>query len=323
MFGNNTGITLVVMIALISVIMLVHTHYCGDSYDSYQENDCSNEGFKEDQQKTHPDIHAKKSGVSLPMHGSNSVNSVQRVHTVHHIRHPVVHHQVRPIVRKPVRIPRRFKYIKPNIVTQLYKLMYILDSVLTRRNIEVWMSDGTFLGAVRHSGIIPWDDDGDFQIWDSDRTKLEQLRSVFEMYGIVLMDTWFGYKLFFKNASPIKGYRWLYPAIDIFPVKLNTDNELEFSYPKAQRAFGKCRFDYSKLYPLKRYAFGSFTLNGPSEEAIKPYFDRCYGDDWSTHAYQTFDHENEKMIKNKVKIVLTPDDKEPAKPIHFNKPVIY
>ena len=115
----------------------------------------------------------------------------------------------------------------------------------------------------------------------------------------------------------------MYPAIDIFPVKLTAENKLEFSYPKAQRVFGKCSFEYSKLYPLKRYSFGSFTLSGASEEAVQPYLDRCYGNDWRTHAYQTFDHENEKMIKNKVKIVLTPDEKEPAKPIHFYKPDIY
>ena len=216
---------------------------------------------------------------------------------------------------------KRFKYVKPYVVEQLYQLMYIADKVLSDNNIDYWCEGGTLLGAIRHRGIIPWDDDGDFHVWDSDRSNLEALRNVFAKYDIILMDTWFGYKMFFSNAEPIKGFQWLYPSIDIFPVKLDENKKMMFSYPETQRIFAKYLYDYETLYPLKRYKFGSFHIWGPGINAVKPYLDRCYGNDWNTHAYLMFDHRNEKMIKS-AKIKLLPSEKSPAQPIEFIKPMI-
>ncbi len=42
-----------------------------------------------------------------------------------------------------------------------------LDSICVRHDIPYWLSSGTLLGAVRHGGFIPWDDDVDVELPES------------------------------------------------------------------------------------------------------------------------------------------------------------
>ena len=55
------------------------------------------------------------------------------------------------------------------------KLVDILREITTlcdRHNIPYWLDSGTLLGAVRHGGFIPWDDDADITMTRSDFAKL-------------------------------------------------------------------------------------------------------------------------------------------------------
>ena len=52
------------------------------------------------------------------------------------------------------------------------ELMKFIDNVCKKYQIDYWIADGTLLGAVRHGGFIPWDDDVDFAIMRKDYNKL-------------------------------------------------------------------------------------------------------------------------------------------------------
>lgn len=52
--------------------------------------------------------------------------------------------------------------------TELLDLYRRVADVLRSRNIEFYAAYGTCLGAVRHRGIIPWDDDVDIAVWRKD-----------------------------------------------------------------------------------------------------------------------------------------------------------
>ncbi|OIQ33055.1 MAG: hypothetical protein BM555_04670 [Crocinitomix sp. MedPE-SWsnd] len=59
----------------------------------------------------------------------------------------------------------------------LLKLLIFFDEVCRKHQIDYWIDGGTFLGAVRHGGFIPWDDDIDVCILQKD---FDRAISVFE-----------------------------------------------------------------------------------------------------------------------------------------------
>lgn len=57
----------------------------------------------------------------------------------------------------------------------IYELLYVLDDFCKENNIRYFLSDGTLLGAIRHQGIIPWDDDADVMMERSEYELFKRL----------------------------------------------------------------------------------------------------------------------------------------------------
>lgn len=51
---------------------------------------------------------------------------------------------------------------------RMLEILTAVDEICTRHKIRYWLSFGTLLGAVRHGGFIPWDDDLDICIMRDD-----------------------------------------------------------------------------------------------------------------------------------------------------------
>lgn len=58
------------------------------------------------------------------------------------------------------------------IQDQSVKMLYKLDEICKKHDIQYWAAYGTMLGAIRHKGFIPWDDDLDVCMMREDFHKL-------------------------------------------------------------------------------------------------------------------------------------------------------
>ncbi|MDO5849564.1 MAG: LicD family protein [Methanobrevibacter sp.] len=66
----------------------------------------------------------------------------------------------------------KMKGLARDIQLLYLELFKFIDNVCRKYDIDYWMDYGTLLGAVRHGGFIPWDDDIDLSILRKDYNKL-------------------------------------------------------------------------------------------------------------------------------------------------------
>ena len=117
---------------------------------------------------------------------------------------------------------------------RMLEMLTYIDGVCVQHDIPYWLSSGTLLGAVRHGGFIPWDDDVDIELLRRDYKRLLRvLRTEKEgRYRLQTHSTDNGYFFPFAKLRDMHSvlrenddidlgfaYRGIY--IDIFPLEVN------------------------------------------------------------------------------------------------------
>ena len=202
------------------------------------------------------------------------------------------------------------KQTNSKTIKELYQIAYDVHSIFEIYDLKYWMIGGTLLGAVRHGGIIPWDDDLDLGIDKKNVKKFLSLKKVFSKCGYKIVKTWFGYKIFNKDKPLMEGFDYAFPNCDIFIYRKEGRNFI-LNHKQARDTWPKDKYPVKDILHLKKYNFGMSKMYGPSK--YQKVFDKLYGKDWNEIAYREYDHSKEEEVE-KIKVDLKPKDRKPAKP---------
>jgi lipopolysaccharide cholinephosphotransferase len=68
-----------------------------------------------------------------------------------------------------------YEDVSDSVKKRMLEILDIVDDICNRHQLEYWLTGGTLLGAVRHKGFIPWDDDLDIALDRKDFNKLMKI----------------------------------------------------------------------------------------------------------------------------------------------------
>lgn len=147
------------------------------------------------------------------------------------------------------------------------KIAVYLKKICKENNLRYFMSGGTLLGAVRHSGYIPWDDDMDFVMPMCDFLRLIELLKKLDEYDVCSNfagqdESYIFYLQVCDRNTDLK--LWNYPffetcgvSIDVFPL---------VGFPKDKREMDKY---FNELRYLNTRYNATFMYSQEDEEIIQ------------------------------------------------------
>lgn len=155
------------------------------------------------------------------------------------------------------------------------ELSDVLLDICVKKNLKIWAAYGTLIGAARHKGFIPWDDDVDFVMMREDYDKLLKLIESDEI------ELPLNYKFDTDDISVIKlrrndttminpCYRWSNElqqgvwidvfCLDVAPDNLDTVLDKYENIKKRIRVYRNRKIGFYAFIPRIHYIIGHFLL---------------------------------------------------------------
>lgn len=115
---------------------------------------------------------------------------------------------------------------------ELAVILKFLADICEKNGIRWWLSSGTLLGAARHKGFIPWDDDIDIVLMREDYIRLEKILCELDSDEYVFhcmntdVDYVYAFGKFRKREGQVRSqnrryryYKWKGVGLDIFAIE--------------------------------------------------------------------------------------------------------
>lgn len=193
--------------------------------------------------------------------------------------------------------------------------MIYVDTLLEKEGIDHWINSGTLLGAVRHKGVIPWDNDGDIMIRIGQAEQVAALQTEIEQAGFLFAsNSEFGpgYKMYVKSkvmpkimveicsmyprTITVDGGKsdtlWTYHPIMVDRVKARVErmhkrdptNEIgrhRFTQRQSNELLIDNQYLGSEIFPIQRIPFAEQEIAAPAN--IQAILQRDYGSHCLSH----------------------------------------
>lgn len=132
-----------------------------------------------------------------------------------------------------------------------------IDEVCRRNNINYSLAFGTLLGAIRHKGFIPWDDDIDIMLIRSEYNKLIDVlkHDNHDYYRVLTPDDkgyWYGFAKVVDSRTVLEEKNWptderIGVFVDVFPMDFVPENNEEEIIEKASYYDMKVKYNLTNI----------------------------------------------------------------------------
>src|SRR5690625_1344345 len=102
---------------------------------------------------------------------------------------------------------------------RLLEILKVFDEICKTNNIQYWLIAGTLLGAVRHKGFIPWDDDINVAFCHKDLKKIRKILNKELPDNLALQDTTTDKKYYLPSVIKIRDRNSFFPVPTHKPFK--------------------------------------------------------------------------------------------------------
>lgn len=134
----------------------------------------------------------------------------------------------------------------------MLRMLKVIDHICRKHGLRYWLCSGTLLGAVRHKGFIPWDDDLDISMIREDYNRFVEIAPL-EFPDDIFLQT--------RETDPLYDYLPL-------PCKVRDKNSLMIPEGMMHKKYQQGLF--VDIFPTDRYHTGGFIAF--CEKAMKRYF---------------------------------------------------